>query len=78
MRKVSQTAAEIVKIAQQHISTCMTFDSCDDNYRRDDTEVSVWFLQSSDDAEVTITIVEDDERNTYDHVSISVSVIRHD
>ena len=78
MRKVSQTAAEIVKIAQQHISTCMTFDDADNNYRRDDTEVSEWFLMSSDDAEVTITIVEDDERNTCDHVSISVTVIRYD
>jgi len=76
MRKVSQTAAEIVKIAQQHIATCMTFDDADENYRRDNTEVSVWFLQSSDDAEVTIKIVEDDERNTYDHVSISVIVER--
>ena len=76
MRKVKQTAAQIVDLADTHYSTSMTFDDADNVSRRNDTLVSEWFLLSSDDAEVTITIVEDSERMTDDYVSLSVSVVR--
>jgi hypothetical protein len=76
MRKVSQTAAQILDLADTHYSTTMTFSDADNNYRRNNTEVSEWFLLSSDDAEVTIKIVEDSEHSTDDYVSLSVTVVR--
>ena len=76
MRKVSQTAVQILDLADTHYSTSMTFDDADKVTKRDNTTVSEWFLLSSDDAEVTIKIVEDSERNTDDFVSLSVTVER--
>lgn len=76
MRKVSQTAAEILDLADTHYSTTMTFSDADKNYRVNNTEVSEWFLLSSDDAEVTIKIVENSEHMTDDYVSLSVIVER--
>jgi len=76
MRKVSQTAAQILDLADTHYSTSMTFADADKVTKRNNTTVSEWFLASSDDAEVTVTIVEDSERNTDDYVSLSVIVER--
>ena len=76
MRKVSQTAAQILDLADTHYSTTMTFNDADSVSRRNNTTVSEWFLLSSDDAEVRIKIVEDSERNTDDYVSLSVIVER--
>ena len=76
MRKVSQTAVQILDLADTHYSTSMTFDDADKVTKRNNTTVSEWFLLSSDDAEVTIKIVEDSERNTDDFVSLSVTVER--
>lgn len=76
MRKVSQTAAQILDLADTHYSTSMTFDDADKVTKRNNTTVSEWFLASSDDAEVTVTIVEDSERNTDDYVTLSVTVER--
>ena len=76
MRKVSQTAVQILDLADTHYATSMTFDDADKVTKRNNTTVSEWFLASSDDAEVTVTIVEDSERNTDDYVSLSVSVKR--
>ena len=76
MRKVSQTAVQILDLADTHYATSMSFDDADKVTKRDNTTVSEWFLLSSDDAEVTIKIVEDSERNTHDYVSLSVSVVR--
>jgi hypothetical protein len=76
MRKVSQTAAEILDLADTHYSTTMTFSDADNNYRVNNTEVSEWHLLSSDDAEVTIKIVENSEHSTDDYVSLSVTVER--
>ena len=76
MRKVSQTAAQILDLADTHYATSMTFDDADKVTKRNNTTVSEWFLASSDDAEVTVTIVEDSERNTDDYVSLSVTVER--
>jgi hypothetical protein len=76
MRKVSQTAAQIVDLAENFVAVCTTFDSADSSYNDFDTKVSEWFLLSSDNAEVTVTIVEDDEHSDYDYVSLSVTVKR--
>lgn len=76
MRKVSQTAAQILDLADTHYATSMTFDDADKVTKRNNTTVSEWFLASSDDAEVTIKIVENSERNTDDYVSLSVIVER--
>ena len=59
MRKVSQTAVQILDLADTHYATSMSFDDADKVTKRDNTTVSEWFLLSSDDAEVTIKIVED-------------------
>jgi len=76
MRKVSQTAAEIVELSQAHIDVCMTFDSADSEVDRNNTKISEWFLLSSDNAEVHIVIVEDREHFTHDYLSLSVTVKR--
>jgi hypothetical protein len=76
MRKVKHTAAQILDLADTHYATSMTFDDADSVSRRNNTTVSVWNLLSSDYAEVTVTIVENSERNTDDYVELSVTVKR--